>query len=111
MSETLDLHLLGKDYRVACGDDERESLVQAVALIDDKVAALRAKTRITGERLAVMVALDLAHELVQSRSADRLNASPCDEQNNNVDSAELERSITSIEARIAAALAPTASLF
>ncbi len=34
MSNTLEVKLLGKDYRVACQPAEREGLLAAVALLD-----------------------------------------------------------------------------
>lgn len=100
MSETLEVDLFGKSYRVACEPDERDSLVQAVALIDERAAAIRGKTRSASERLAAMVALELAHELVQLRSAG-----------GGLAEAPLKRRIESIEARIAAALERNEALF
>lgn len=71
MSETLDIHLLGKDYRVACEPAEREALAAAVAFLDgklkhigDKTPKASGNTRSNGERIAIMAALNIAHELL-----------------------------------------------
>ena len=61
---TLDIKLQGREFRVACPPEERESLLAAVAYVDGRMGEIAEKTRSTGERLAVMTALNLAHELL-----------------------------------------------
>lgn len=61
---TLDITLLGREYHVACPPGERESLQAAVAYVDQKLHEIAEKTKASGERLAVMAALNIAHELV-----------------------------------------------
>lgn len=63
-SSSLDITLLGRDYRVACAPDEREALLAAVDFLEDRMQTLAEKTKSSGERLAVMTALNLAHELL-----------------------------------------------
>lgn len=94
---TLDIKLLGKEYRVSCAPEERESLEAAVRFLSDKMDDIAEKTRSTGERLAVMVALNLAHELL----AQAGGSPPADA----VDGAESRRRIAAIEARLDAVLA------
>ena len=60
----LDIVLMGREYRVACAPEERESLQKAVAYVDEKMHELAEKTKSTGDRLAVMTALNIAHELL-----------------------------------------------
>ena len=76
MSEMLDIHLLGKDYRVACDPAERDALAAAVAFLDDKLKNIGGKTpqssggaRSSSERIAVMAALNIAHELLTFKNA------------------------------------------
>lgn len=67
-SNFLDVQLLGREYRVACPPDEREALLAAVALVDEQVKEITARSRSGGaERVAVMAALNLAHELLSLR--------------------------------------------
>jgi len=63
-ANTLDIVLMGREYRVACAPEERDALQNAVTLVDEKMRDIGEKTKSTGERLAVMTALNLAHELL-----------------------------------------------
>jgi len=63
--DTLDLTLLGKEYRVGCQPEEREALVAAVNFLEGKLVDLGAKTHASGEKLAIMTALNIAHEFLQ----------------------------------------------
>jgi cell division protein ZapA len=61
----LDIHLLGKEYRVACQPDHRDALLEAAAFVDAKMRDIADKTRSNQpERLLVMTALNIAHELL-----------------------------------------------
>ena len=66
--KTVEVNLLGRSYRVACDDDEREALMQAVAYLDAKMNEIRKAGKVMGaERIAVMAALNVAHELLSVR--------------------------------------------
>jgi cell division protein ZapA len=63
--ETVEVNLLGRTYRVACAEGEREALMQAVAYLDAKMNEIRKAGKVMGaERIAVMAALNVAHELL-----------------------------------------------
>jgi cell division protein ZapA len=65
---TIEVSLLGRTYRVACEEGERESLLQAVAYLDSKMNEIRKAGKVMGaERIAVMAALNVAHELLGMR--------------------------------------------
>jgi len=65
----LDVALLGRDYKVACKESERAELVDAVALLDRRMREIRDAGKIAGiERVAVMAALNLAHELMRAKA-------------------------------------------
>jgi cell division protein ZapA len=67
-SVTLEVSLLGRDYKVACKERERAELVEAVSLLDRRMREIRDSGRVVGtERIAVMAALNLAHELLRER--------------------------------------------
>jgi cell division protein ZapA len=62
----LDVTILGRDYRVACAEDEQAELREAVALLDARMREIRDKGRTAGiDRIAVMAALNITHELIQ----------------------------------------------
>lgn len=68
MSEPVNVRIADREYLVACGPDERESLVQAAQLLDGRMREIRAGNRMAGiDRIAVLAALNLAHELLQLR--------------------------------------------
>lgn len=104
MTDTTEIELLGKSYRVACVAEERAALTAAVALLNDKLHSIGEKTHSKGERLAIMTALNLAHELLAQQAAPQ---APEDV----LASAPVQRRIAAIEARLDAALAEHDQLF
>lgn len=94
--ETLDITLHGRQYHVACSAEERAALREAADFLDLKMAEIAKQTGSTGERLAVMAALNLAHELLATRRQPAVSAA--------FDSQAIARRIESIEARLDAAL-------
>lgn len=105
-SNMMDISIRGKDYRVACRPEERDALMAAVRLLDGRLADVADKTRSSGEKLAVMVALNLAHELLAAQSAS--GQRPFEEAgqtgDSGVDAASVQRRITAIEAKLDEAL-------
>ena len=67
--ETLEIKLLGREYRVSCPPEEREGLLAAVRFLDEKLTDLAAKTNSAGEKLAMMTALNITHEYLQFQRA------------------------------------------
>jgi len=68
------INILGKDYRVACTEDEQETLRQAAHELDSQMREIRDSGTVNGaDRIAVMAALNLTHEL---RQAQNKSASP-----------------------------------
>jgi cell division protein ZapA len=63
--ETLDINLLDKEYHVTCGAEEKSGLLAAVTYLGERLKEAESKTRASGERLAVMTALNIAHEFLQ----------------------------------------------
>ena len=94
---TLSLKLLGKVYQIACAVDDQDSLHAAASLLEGKLQAISAITKCSGERLAIMAALDLAHEMLTAAQSV-LGSTPTHTNEN------LQRTIDSIEARINVAL-------
>jgi cell division protein ZapA len=67
-AKSLDVTIMGRSYKVSCADEEREELLQAVRYIDQKMSEIKDAGRITQpERIAVMVALNVAHELLSMK--------------------------------------------
>lgn|SRR5690606_39233077 len=58
--------ILDKDYQIACPPEEREALHDAADELDQRMRAIRNTGSVIGlERIAVMAALNLCHELQQ----------------------------------------------
>ena len=104
MSNTLEVKLLGKAYRVACEPAEREALLAAVAFLDGRLKEINDKTRGSGERLAVMAALNLAHEFLAAKNTPAEIAAA-------LESESIQRRINSIEAKLDESLAQSEQLF
>lgn len=67
-TDGLTIKILDKDYRVSCPQEEQASLQAAAEFLNGKLNEVRSKGNIMGsERVAVMVALNLAHELLASQ--------------------------------------------
>ncbi|WP_226642101.1 cell division protein ZapA [Microbulbifer variabilis] len=68
-SETVTVSILGKEYRVACADRERAGLLASAQLLNERMSRIRSTGTVIGvERIAVMAALNIAHELIQAKA-------------------------------------------
>ena len=64
---TLEVKILEKEYLVACPDEEKPALRTASDHLDKKMREIRASGKVHGtERIAVMAALNITYELMQS---------------------------------------------
>ncbi len=64
------VRILDKEYLVACPEDEQQALQQAARHLDARMREIRNAGRIVGvDRIAVMAALNIAHELLQARGS------------------------------------------
>ncbi len=67
--KNVDVTILDRQYKIACPDDERESLMASVAYIDQKMREIKEAGKIAGtDRIAVMAALNVAHELLAAKT-------------------------------------------
>ncbi|WP_163830966.1 cell division protein ZapA [Spartinivicinus ruber] len=65
-TETAIVNILDKGYRVSCKPDEHSALVDAAQYLDHKMREIRERGAVVGlERIAVMAALNISHELLQ----------------------------------------------
>lgn len=64
-SESVKVKIMDRDYVFACAPDEKESLMECVALVDAKMNAVKQMGRLVQvDRIAVMVALMLASDFM-----------------------------------------------
>ena len=68
-SKAVDVNIMGREFTVSCTDEERPGLINAVNFLDKKMRDIRDGGKIIGvERIAIMAALNLAHELLNTKS-------------------------------------------
>jgi len=102
---TLDVALLGHDYKVACKEGEEAELREAVALLETRMREIRESSKIhSTERIAVMAALNLAHEVLRARSGASTGAAG-DKGAAKIDAPAARRKIASMRSAIDQALA------
>jgi cell division protein ZapA len=102
--KTLDVNIMGRAYKVACSDEEREELLAAVSMLDRKMNEIKVAGKVaSAERIAVMAALNMAHELLQSKGSSAGNTS-------GVDLGSMKRRMNLMQAVIDEALAPQEKL-
>ncbi len=70
---SIKIRILEKDYQVNCKPEEQDALQASAALLSNKMEEIRSVSNIIGsERIAVMAALNLTHDLLRSEdSAER----------------------------------------
>ena len=67
-SEPVSIRILDREYTVGVAPEERDSLAAAARLLDQKMREVRGANRMAAvDRVAVLAALNLAHELQQVR--------------------------------------------
>ena len=65
----VEVNIMGREFTIACPPEEREGLLSAVSYLDKKMSDIRDSGKVVGaERIAIMAALNLAHELMTTRS-------------------------------------------
>ena len=95
----LDVKIMGREYRVACTPEERDGLLAAVELVDNKMRDIAQRTKSTiAERVAVMAALNIAHEHLAGNVGKDADFA--------VDTSDAKRRIVNMGARISSVLAP-----
>lgn len=66
----LDVTIMGREFRVACPAGEQQALLESVAYLDKKMHEIRDSGKVVGaERIAIMAALNIAHEFLSTRLA------------------------------------------
>lgn len=65
------VRILEKEYQVSCPASERTNLLDSAELLNAKMREIRDSGKVVGlDRIAVMAALNMANELLQSRAKD-----------------------------------------
>ena len=66
--DSLTIKVLEKEYRVACPPEEKESLIASATVLNEKLMQIKSKgSVISTERIAVMAALNMSHEILNGK--------------------------------------------
>ncbi len=67
--DSLTIKILEKEYRVACPAEEKDSLNASATILNEKLVQIKNKgSVISTERIAVMAALNMSHEILNGQS-------------------------------------------
>ncbi len=65
------IRILDRDYQVACREEEKDDLLAAADLVDQRMKEVRNRGTVIGtDRVAVMAALNMAYELLELRELE-----------------------------------------
>jgi len=93
----LTIQILGREFRVACPEGEEKQLLASVDYLNRRMKELRDTGKGTGnERIAIMAALNIAHEFLAQKSAKGASS---------VDGADIRRRIAAMQETLDSALA------
>jgi cell division protein ZapA len=69
---TVSVHILDKEYQVACPPEQEAELIVSASYLDKQMRAIRESGKVIGlERIAVMAALNISHELLQASEQEQ----------------------------------------
>jgi cell division protein ZapA len=96
----LQISIMGREFRVACPENEQDGLLEAVDYLNKKMLEIRDHGKVVGlERIAIMAALNIAHELLSMKVGGGF------------DLAELKRRMSHMETMLDQALFDQSKLF
>ena len=96
----IDFKVMGREFRVACPENEERALLEAVAYVDQRMVEMRDKSKVIGlERIAIMTAIAIANDYLHAKVPGGF------------DVAEIRRRIISMQTTIEAAMAEQEKLF
>lgn len=99
-AKTLQISIMGREFRVACSEQEEPGLLEAVDYLNRKMLEIRDAGKVIGlERIAIMAALNIAHELLSTKVGGGF------------DIAAIKRRIARMETALDQAMAEQANLF
>lgn len=96
----LQISIMGREFRVACQENEQKGLLEAVDYLNRKMHEIRDHGKVIGiERIAIMAALNIAHEFLSTKVGGGF------------DIAEIKRRIADMEAVLDQAISDQSELF
>lgn len=79
--EPVAIHVLDREFLVSCAPEEREGLLAAARHLDAKMREMRSNARtVPFDRIAVLAALNLSHELLGLRQRESVESAQMTER-------------------------------
>lgn len=70
----LDVTIMGREFRIACKEEERQQLLDAVAFLEKRMREVKETGKVVGtERIALIAALQIAHEFLSTRVSGKFD--------------------------------------
>ena len=67
--EPLTIKIMEKEYRIGCPEEEKDNLRASADLLNDKINEIKQQGSVIGtERIAIMTALNMSHEILHNQS-------------------------------------------
>jgi cell division protein ZapA len=74
-TEALTIKIMDKEYRVACPAEEKDNLLASAELLNSKLREIKQQGSVIGtERIAIMAALNLSHDILRHQTLSVENA-------------------------------------
>ena len=76
-TKAVTVHIMDKEYLVSCSEEEQHDLMRSADYLDRKMREIREKGKIIGsDRIAVIAALNISHELLtQDSNKEKIDSS------------------------------------
>jgi cell division protein ZapA len=74
-SLSVTVRIMGKEYAVACPQEEHEALVRSADFLNERMMTIRRRGKALGaEKIAIMAALNIARELLELKGTEGVGA-------------------------------------
>ena len=69
--KSLNINIMGRDFCIACPEDEQEEIQLAAAYLNDKIQEVKNEGKVVdSERVTIVAALKISHELLMIRNGN-----------------------------------------
>jgi len=84
MSDTgnaVKMQIMDKEYLVACPEEEQDALLESARYLNNRMTEIRESGKVVGiDRIAVMTALNMAHDIISSGALNDSGIDACGER-------------------------------
>jgi cell division protein ZapA len=104
-ADRVDVQILDRSYQLSCPPEEKDLLMECVALVDTRMRQVKTRSKLQGaDRIAVMAALTIARDCLTGKESAQT-------EEHSEDQAAIQKKIHELSALLDTALAPQERLF